>query len=317
MISKMQIPVACALVVTAAISPPARADDTKVVPPSAQQENSHPPDAPVAQVLKGPVGGAEGDRSPFDTDIAQADAASLRRPTRQAYLNAIQTYAFAEGARYYLATAPERVSDVALQPGESVIAVASGDTARWTIGDTSSGAGPTRRSHILVKPQASGLGTNLVITTDRRVYHLELDSRTQQSMAGIAWTYPKDGLLAVAVEQERPVAAADVSPALDIARLRFDYRITGDKVAWRPLRAFDDGRQTFIEFPASMLVDEAPPLFVLDAKASPQLVNYRVSGRWYIVDRLFDFAELRIGQKPQRVVRIVRTGHEVRGKGGR
>ncbi|MFX8637211.1 TrbG/VirB9 family P-type conjugative transfer protein, partial [Acinetobacter baumannii] len=72
--------------------------------------------------------------------------------------------------------------------------------------------------------------------------------------------------------------------------------------------AFDDGRQTFIEFPPSLAVGEAPPLFVVGPKGDAQLVNYRVSGRFYVVDRLFDVAELRLGEKKQAVVRITRGG---------
>ena len=39
----------------------------------------------------------------------------------------------------------------------------------------------------------------------------------------------------------------------------------------------------------------------------PALVNYRVQGNYYVVDRLFAAAELRLGSDPQRIVRIVRT----------
>jgi len=36
-------------------------------------------------------------------------------------------------------------------------------------------------------------------------------------------------------------------------------------------------------------------------------VNYRINGAYYIVDRLFGAAELRLGEDDQQVVRIVRT----------
>ena len=75
--------------------------------------------------------------------------------------------------------------------------MAAGDTARWVIGDTASGAGAVRRTHILVKPSAAGLSTNLVIATDRRVYHLQLVSNASSAMASISWTYPEDALLAL------------------------------------------------------------------------------------------------------------------------
>ena len=83
--------------------------------------------------------------------------------------------------------------------------------------------------------------------------------------------------------------------------------MSGDRPDWRPLRAFDDGRQTFIEFPATIATGVAPPLFVVDAKGEALLVNYRVNGRFYVVDRLFDVAELRFGLKHQDIVRITRA----------
>ena len=98
-----------------------------------------------------------------------------------------------------------------------------------------------------------------------------------------------------------------VASGLAVESLHFNYAITGDDPAWRPLRAFDDGRQTFVEFPASIAVGEAPPLFVIGDKGDAQLVNYRMSGRFYVVDRLFGTAELRLGGKKQSIVRITRT----------
>jgi P-type conjugative transfer protein TrbG len=211
-----------------------------------------------------------------------------------------------DGAVYHLATAPERVSDIALQPGETLIAVAAGDTSRWVIGDTVSGSGPTRRTHILVKPAASGLRTNLVITTDRRVYHLELASGGK-GMMGIAWTYPQDELIALRRAEAALAAAEPVAGPVAVERLNFNYAIEGDAPPWRPVRAFDDGSQVFIEFSAVLDSTDAPPLFVIGASGRPELVNYRKRGRYYVVDRLFGAAELRLGGKRQQVVRIVRS----------
>jgi type IV secretion system protein VirB9 len=167
---------------------------------------------------------------------------------------------------YHLLAAPGRVSDLILQPGEAITSIAAGDTARWTIGDTSSGSGEAKRVHVLVKPFSAGLSTNLVISTDRRTYHLQLSSTVGTAMAGISWSYPADELLAVKRKEAEAQAVKPVATGLDIQSLTFSYAITGDTPAWRPLRAFDDGRQTFIEFPASIAVGEAPPLFVLGDK---------------------------------------------------
>lgn len=238
--------------------------------------------------------------------VRAAAAAAVKEPRALDYRGAIQTYAYVEGGVYRLVTAPEHVTDIALQPGEALVAVAAGDTARWTVGDTTSGAGEARRVHVMIKPLAPGLATNLIITTDRRVYHLALTSTARTAMAAVSWSYPHDSLLAIerAADATRAIEAR---PAIDPVRLDFGYRISGDMPAWRPLRAFDDGRQVYIEFPATLGQGEAPPLFVTGEGNSPELVNYRVNGRFYVVDRLFDRAELRHGTKRQTVVRIVRT----------
>ena len=236
--------------------------------------------------------------------VAAANKAALREPSRAGYIDAVQVYPYTEGALYRLYAAPGRVTDIALQPGEAVTSVAAGDTLRWTVGDTLSGSGEGKRTHILVKPYSAGLRTNLIITTDRRVYHLELESRASGAMAALQWRYPHDEMIALRREEAAAAAARPIASGLAVERLDFRYAISGDKPAWRPLRAFDDGRQTFIEFAPSIAVGEAPPLFVIGDDGEAQLVNYRVAGRYYIVDRLFGAAELRLGGKKQQVVRI-------------
>lgn len=168
----------------------------------------------------------------------------------------------------------------------------------------------------MIKPFTAGLSTNVVITTDRRTYHLALSSTARTAMAAVAWTYPADQLIALRAAADQARASAPVASGLAVDRLRFDYAITGSSPSWRPLRAFDDGRQTFIEFPADLGVGEAPPLFLVDSKGAASLVNYRVQGRYYIVDRLFDAAELRLGLKQQEVVQIMRTGASAKQRRG-
>src|SRR3546814_20156482 len=111
-------------------------------------------------------------------------------------------------------------------------------------------------------------------------------------MAALQWRYPQDELIALRHDTEAAAAARPIASGLAVERLNFHYAISGDKPAWRPLRAFDDGRQTFIEFAPSIAVGEAPPLFVIGDDGEAQLVNYRVAGRYYVVDRLFGAAEL-------------------------
>ena len=73
-----------------------------------------------------------------------------------------------------------------------------------------------------------------------------------------------------------------------------------------------DGAKVYIRFPAGLTQSEAPPLFVICPDGKSALVNYRVRGTTYIVDRLFAAAELRLGTAPQRVVRTDAVWREQR-----
>jgi type IV secretion system protein VirB9 len=238
--------------------------------------------------------------------VDAANLAALQEPASDSYINAIQIYPFSDGALYRLYATPQEVSDIALQPGENLTAISAGDTTRWVVGDTTSGTGANRQVHILAKPFAANLRTNLVVTTDRRSYHLQLESTDRTYMAAISWTYPQDGLVNSNFANARPSASLiDGLPSLD--NLHFDYAISGDNPPWKPVRAFDDGTHVYIEFPNAISQGEAPALFVMGHGGSADLVNYRVRGNYYIVDQLFGSAELRLGQDDQEIVRIQRT----------
>ena len=241
--------------------------------------------------------------------VGAAMEAARIQPERTGFINAIQVFPFTEGALYQIYAKPGQVTDIALQEGEQLVGsgpVAAGDTVRWMIGDTVSGIGPAARVHILVKPIRPDFATNLVINSDRRTYHLELRANPSVYMASVSWTYPQDQLIALRQARAEAERAAPVAAGMDLSLLNFHYAIEGDRPEWRPLLAFDDGVRVFVEFPESIAQGELPPLFVIGAKDEAELVNYRVSGRYMIVDRLFARAELRLGgRKGQQTVRIV------------
>lgn len=247
--------------------------------------------------------------------VAGATRAATLQPGASGFVNAAHIFPFSEGAIFQAYVAPGLVTDIVLQPGEALIAVASGDTARWVIGDTTSGSGETRQTHVLVKPFSAGLVTNLVITTDRRAYHVRLTSTRGTALSSMRWTYPQDELLALRRRAEAAQAAAPIAAGFAVDQLNFNYRISGDKPGWRPLRAFDDGQRTMIEFPSTLGQGEAPPLFIVGADGKAELVNYRLRDRYYVVDRIFDAAELRLGLRKQQVVRIERVGFRKAGRG--
>jgi P-type conjugative transfer protein TrbG len=242
--------------------------------------------------------------------LADANRKASQNPGVDGYFNAIQTYPFEGGALYQVYSAPMRLTMISLQPGEKIMGrPAAGDTTRWQMGLGKSLTAGAEQQHIFLKPSRAGLDTSMVITTDRRIYYLELHSFEQQYMAALSWRYPQDEIAqfeaAAEKSEEREKA---VTATVDLASAYFRYEITADRghPAWQPEQVFDDGLKTYIRFPKSMLNREAPALFVLSANNDVQLVNYRVRNEYYVVDRIFDGAELRLGQEKQEIVRIKR-----------
>ena len=271
-----------------------------------------------APQLRGPT--RPGAPTPALTGVAAVEAAraaATTQPTADGFLNAVQYYDYAPGMVYAAVTSPGYVTTIALRPGEHLITVAAGDTARWAVDSVEAGSGTGAQTLLLVKPRRAALQTNLLVTTDQRVYTLDLSS-TDAGAGGtyhtmIAWNYPFGDLVMVRNEvvEQQVRARETVARGLDLTRANFNYVVLHQRHCpvppWCPLRAFDDGQKTYVQFPPQIAVTEAPPLFVLGRGGDAQLVNYRVKGDWYVVDRLFDRAELRLGQSPQTVVAIQRA----------
>lgn len=250
----------------------------------------------VAEMRTGPSGRAA---------IAIANQAA-RSPSRaDGFVGGVQVFAWSPGRVFEVWTAPLRVTTLTLGEGEALVSKAAGDTIRWQIGEVASGTGAARRTHVLLKPLERGLETNLVLTTNRRVYLLDLKSGAADAFnAAIAWDEPAPSAAGAGVEEPQG-ADALVTPQgpLD-ARYRIEPQ--GRRARWTPSSVFNDGLRTFIAFDAALKVDEAPVLFVLAPDGEAQMVNYRQQGGLFVVDRLFDRAELRLGDRRPQVVHIRR-----------
>ncbi|GAM96896.1 conjugative transfer protein TrbG [alpha proteobacterium U9-1i] len=225
-----------------------------------------------------------------------ANGAARQRPEREGFSSARYIYTYAPGALYELYANPSFISTILLEEGETLEDAAAGDTSRWQLSETTSEGAEGARTILLVKPNAAGLRTNIVLVTDRRTYLVEAVAHAGEAYsAQIAWCYPESG--------------SDRAPLTSAGAFNFEYRIRttrGARPAWAPRRVFDDGRRTWIEFDADTESVDLPPLFVITPEGV-ELTNYRIDGRRYMVDRIFDAAELRLGVRAPVVVRIERT----------
>jgi type IV secretion system protein VirB9 len=230
---------------------------------------------------------------------------SYKKPHRE-------LYPFEEGQDPAVDCAPLRTTDIQLEPGETITDVASGDSERWLVTPASSGDPRNPTPHLAIKPTAAGISTNLTIYTTKHIYHLMLRSRTGHEIQEVAFYYPED--LQQAMQDADYAAAKARDPqsqpdgvvaslaSLDPGALNFSYAVSGPKLPWKPVRAFDDGTHTYIQMPATTKSSEAPALLVAAGDGS-EMVNYRVRGDYYVVDKLFDQAVLvsGVGREQDRV----------------
>lgn len=201
-----------------------------------------------------------------------------------------------------IVTAPLHETDIQLEPGEKIRDIQAGDTVRWVISPSISGSGENEVSHVILKPTDIGLETTIYIYTDRRPYHLHVVSRKNDYMPVISFDYPEKTKAkwdayykqkAVVEDTKKLVVENDV-PARNLESLDFDYKVEG-VASWKPVRVYNDGVQTYVQMPEKMKFNEAPVLMVLDHKGTEKIVNYRLKGDRFIVDKLFDHAELIAG----------------------
>lgn len=197
-----------------------------------------------------------------------------------------------------------QVCDVSLQAGEQVNSINLGDTARWTVEPAITGSGPNEVQHLIIKPMDVGLETSLVVTTNRRSYHLRLRSHRTEYMPQVSFTYPEEAQAKwdVIQRREKQERADNTLPATGeyLGDLSFDYELSGS-ASWKPVRVYNDGRKTIIEMPGAMQQTEAPTLLVVRREGGAfsddetVMVNYRIQGQRYIVDTVFDRAILIAG----------------------
>lgn len=234
-----------------------------------------------------------------EADVAMARKWMDSRNVMAAGANGAVTHRLGAGMPA-LVCAPLYVCDISLQPGELVNNVLVGDPVRWNVSPATSGAGANATVHMMVKPSDIGLTTNLIVTTDRRTYSLKLVSRENDYTPAIAFSYPEDEQAAwskLSQEQatQRAATVLPESGGLRVDKLDFDYAVGGDKPAWKPVRVYSDGTKTYIEFPHEIAASDMPVLVAVGENKSEEMVNYRVNGDRFVVDKVIDRAELLSG----------------------
>ncbi|MBS0359517.1 MAG: TrbG/VirB9 family P-type conjugative transfer protein [Proteobacteria bacterium] len=221
-------------------------------------------------------------------------------------------FAFSQSEQPIIRTVPFQETVISLKPGERFTNISSGDPSRWSYAVAKSGRGNKEQQHILIKPSQPEISTNMVITTDQRIYTVRLVSLKEGSSAKhVSFWYP-DELVEHINDRAMKEQDGNISlemPAIDVNHLNFNYKISSGlfnrKLSWEPSRVFDDGVHTYIEFSRNRGDRDLPALFVLEDKKL-ELLNYRYKPPYYVVDKIFKKAVLVMGVgKDQSKVDIV------------
>ena len=242
---------------------------------------------------------------------AESDSFAMPGDTR------LVTFNFDANNTYTILALPANITDIRLNEGEKVIALALGDSIQWVTAKA--------EGHIFIKPVKPNIFTSATLVTDQRTYQLTLRSSPQGGKwyQRVSWSYPdlivmkqsefdaqkKSQVLAEeSIKAEEKKRQADVisttinkAPGNPIENLNFEYSVTGD-AEFKPLQVFDNGKMTWLKI--DNRVQEWPATFLVDDANTTEIINPLRDGQFIKVTRLFKKCILRLNNKE-----VVITNH--------
>lgn len=194
-------------------------------------------------------------------------------------------------------TAPElecetlRVCAVELEAGERVVKTYLGDGERWKVDVQLSQEGGVRPL-VVLKPTECGIESNLIVSTDRRIYDVLVKSRTCTNPGEGLKLGPKRlrfeyGSISQAWNdrgQPGPVGSEPAAVAKPQS-LNFKYSWKGGWRGIKPKLVYDDGKRVYVQL--GRVPEKAPAIFRKGAEGL-ELVPFRLEGSVYIIEAVPD-----------------------------
>ncbi|WP_202107929.1 P-type conjugative transfer protein TrbG [Succinivibrio dextrinosolvens] len=254
--------------------------------------------------------------------IQKLDALDKRQVSAQAVLPGQVVFSYGSGIPTVVCALFE-ITDISMEKGERVFTVQLGDSTRWLIDSAVSGSGADRTEHIVVKALDNGLKTSLIITTNRRTYHIALKSSQKDFMPAVSFNYPGTSLklnpsyydveessrrfdYSLASSQRGTSDFSTVSYQYEPTdatrsageRRNYAYSVEGDD-SILPLNAFDDGVNTYIQLPPDLHTEDLPTVFRVTEEGLPffgeektALLNFRVEDHTFVIDGIYEHLRL-------------------------
>ena len=288
----------------------------------AMKQQYNPADfAPVPKVEKETkiINAADSvNKTTFDYSPDPAIMAAYKKYITEGKMEVVSTkgfvaYPFSDDFQPIIPSQPLQAVDIELEPSEQIQqnGIAMGDTQRWTYTILPSYNNGKPVQHIIFKPKDWNIATNIIIGTNLRTYHFGLISSKDADVKQVKFWYPEEmqeKANAYLAEQQQDNTTTvssntgksngdiiDDVPNVNIHNLNFDYAMSGDDPIWKPVRIFDDGVHSYIQFPPNIQNQDLPVLYVYKNK-DKQLVNYRVKGNYFVIDGTFPQLVLILGR---------------------
>ena len=230
------------------------------------------------------------------------------QPRNEYYRGGAVVYPFVPNHVYQVFTALEKLTCIQLEPGEELVSPpASGNTDVFDVQFAYSRENGLARAQIYIMPYLPNRSTTLFVNTSKRTYSFMVYSYPTVFMPLVSFTYPQQTI--DAIRQQLESASTDIPVFGSITSLDFGYDIIPHspyQPRWMPSLVFNDGVKTYIYFPSAARASYAPVLFEVNSRNDRVIVNYRVQGTYYIVDRVLTRAELVLDVNEGNIITIRR-----------
>lgn len=211
---------------------------------------------------------------------------------------------------YTVLTLPGNITDIQLNEGEKITALAMGDSVQWITAKV--------EGHVFIKPTRENIFTSATLVTDQRTYQLTLRSSPEGGKwyQRVSWQYPELIVLkqteqealarsqqvaaeAVRIEEKKRQAeeisiTVNKAPGNPVENLNFEYTVTGD-AEFKPTQIFDNGKITWLRM--NVKLQEWPATFIIDDTNTTEVINPLRDGAFIKITRLFKKAVLKLKDK--------------------
>lgn len=224
---------------------------------------------------------------------------------------------YAEDNSYQIFLKEDFITTIKLEANEDILYIAGGNIEGVMLDQTRGGKDGS--SLVYIKPLFEDLDTNIVITTDKRVYYFDVKTSKTMFNPMIRFNYPMEREIVAYTNESavarinNPITMADIEakkyettpyiPTTIIKDVNYEIRDNNDIA---PDLVYNDGLKTYVRLKKG--IQEMPILEVLGEDGKPEKVNQRIEEKdgykFFIVDKLFDKGQTKLGNKVGRFSKI-------------